>query len=246
MPSYEASHEYDKRGHRNHQPPMPAIPVMPPHAGNQQRHPPPQGNPQQFNRGGPAPPRNGPPPQNYAIDAHKRGGMGPSQPPYPYPQGGPIPPYALPNGGAFPPHPPPNGYRNGPPPPPGSYGPGYGGPGPLPPPGQFMPHPSRPPYGVGPSGGNRGMPPRNSDRRDMPRNDRNDRRDMPRNNAPGPPPMRLPLNCNLPPRPIAPLGSVPPPDNDRYRGGGYNDRRSEPHPSDDVPDGPPSGALNYG
>ncbi len=64
-------------GHRNHQPPMPAIPVMPPHAGNQQRHPPPQGNPQQFNRGGPGPPRNGPPPQNYAIDAHKRGGMGP-------------------------------------------------------------------------------------------------------------------------------------------------------------------------
>ncbi len=245
MPSYEASHEYDKRGHRNHQPPMPAIPVMPPHAGNQQRHPPPQGNPQQFNRGGPGPPGTALRHKTMPLTHTSAAGWGPPSPHIPILKAvrsrhtrSPTAALSTPPTAQW--------LSQRPPPPPGSYGPGYGGPGPLPPPGQFMPHPARPPYGVGPPGGNRGMPPRNSDRRDMPRNDRNDRRDMPRNNASGPPPMRLPPNPNLPPRPIAPLGSVPPPDNDRYRGGGYNDRRGEAHASDDVPDGLPSGALNYG
>ncbi|KAF8201411.1 kinase-like domain-containing protein [Pholiota molesta] len=238
MPSYEASHEYDKRGHRNH-PPMPAVPPMPAHVGNQQRHPPPLGNQQQFNRGGPGP-RGGPPPpmppHNYPPDLHKRGMNNP--PPYHLQQQGPPGPHPL---GPPPPHQPhPDQYRHGPPPPPGAFNAGHPAP-PWPswPPGAYPP-PNRPPP---PPQGD--MPPRN-DRRDMP----------PRNNPPPMPSSRLPPNPNLPPRPAAPLGTAPM--DERYRvggtgggggGGGYNERRSEHPPPpvpDDVSDGPPGGVLNYG
>lgn len=257
MPSYEASHEYDKRGHRNH-PPMPAVPPMPAHVGNQQRHPPPVGNQQQFNRGGPGPgqgqgpgPRGGPPPpmppHNYPPDVHKRGGvMNSAPPPYLLQQRGPPAPHPLGPPLQHQPHP--DQHRNGPPPPPGgAFNAGHTVP-PWPPWQPVVyPPPNRPPPQIGGGEWNRGMLQRN-DRRDMP--PRNERRDMPPRNNPPMPSSRLPLNPNLPPRPLAPLGTAPM--DERYRvggtgSGGYNDRRNE-HPlvTDDAPDGPPGGVLNYG
>ncbi|KAJ3508694.1 hypothetical protein NLJ89_g5613 [Agrocybe chaxingu] len=271
LPSYEASHEFDKRGHRNHHPmPLPAGPplqVQPvPHAHNQMRGGPPQGNPQ-FNRG-----PGGPPNQNQhqrhqygnGPDMHRRGG----------PPGGQPGNYPAPN------HPRPHNMgMNGPGPgrPPAvmgfGNGPGQGGPPPMgmpsmagmpgmPP--QFPPHPL--PYGRSgdppPGAVYGGVPPQpplavqfplNPPRPPFPSHHqgnrppmRNDRQRESRNNDPPPPPRTssLPTNPNLPPRPAAPLGSgARDGERDRerdrvYRGAGRND---PPGPGE-----PPVGALNYG
>ncbi|KDR68381.1 hypothetical protein GALMADRAFT_257032 [Galerina marginata CBS 339.88] len=275
MPSYEASHEFDKRGHRNH-PPMPAMPPAQMHHGNQYRHPPPPGN-QQFNRGGQ---RGGPPQHGHGPDSNRRGpGPGPGQGP---PQFPPPPSHGLPN----PPHLHPPAFRGGPshhqhgPPPHGgphphgqpplhgqshlSHGQTYPPVPPPPPPGQPIngpPHNYYPPYnnnhGGHPPPGQHSRPPYGS----MPggrgghQGPRNDRRGESSRNMPSSAPAsgpRLPPNPNLPARPTAPLGvQVGGRDNDRERHSrsGPTDRRGDlpapPMPGESA-DGPPAAGLNYG
>jgi len=79
LPSYEASHEFDKRGHRNHHLPLPAGPLPQAPPDNLNRHLQPPNNPQ-FNRGGP-PPGLPAPPHAYPGDGPRHGG--PGGPPYP-------------------------------------------------------------------------------------------------------------------------------------------------------------------
>ena len=120
LPVYEASHEFDKRAHRNHHPPPNPIP-MPNMLNAPNSHLNPQGGPPgppvQFNRGGPPPPKLQP---NFYP--------GPPPPPNPHHRHHSS-------------HPPPHGHMPGPrqrfmPPPPQSHGflPGRGYPGPYPPP----------------------------------------------------------------------------------------------------------------
>ncbi|PPQ88532.1 hypothetical protein CVT25_009912 [Psilocybe cyanescens] len=110
LPTYEASHEFDKRGHRNHQP-MPQGPPPGIHHVNQQR---PHGNPP-FNRGGPS---RGQHFQQQQQHPYGGGGMdrrGPRQAFPPGPPNGPHPTF----GGL---HPPPHhNLHHGLPPPP-SFG----------------------------------------------------------------------------------------------------------------------------
>ncbi|KAF5351252.1 hypothetical protein D9756_008328 [Leucocoprinus leucothites] len=116
LPVYEASHEFDKRAHRNHHPPPNPLPIP-----NMPNIPNPQFNPQvpgHFNHGGPPPPQ---PQPNF------------------YPGGPPPPPNAHHHHPPYPP--PPHGHAQGPgpgfiqPPPHGhGYMPGRGPPGPYPPP----------------------------------------------------------------------------------------------------------------
>ncbi|KAI8986665.1 kinase-like domain-containing protein [Trametes punicea] len=111
LPTYEASHEFDKRG-RRHQPPpgppmphhpdMPSRPLPPPTGALHHGRPPP---PRESFRNGPPPPRYPPPP-------------GPGMPPTSYPH---LPPAPYPPYGALPPIPPPTlppiSLRPGQPPP---------------------------------------------------------------------------------------------------------------------------------
>ena len=71
LPSYEASHEFDKRGHRNYHAPLPAGPPPQVPPDNLNRHSQP---PNHFNRGPPP----GLPPHAYPNDGPRHGG-----PPYP-------------------------------------------------------------------------------------------------------------------------------------------------------------------
>lgn len=94
LPSYESSHEFDKRGHRNHHPPLPAGPPPQAPPDHLPRHLQPPNNPQ-FNRGAP-PPGLPPPPHAYPNDGPRHGLGGP-----PYPPPGPHPapsrgPHAMP------------------------------------------------------------------------------------------------------------------------------------------------------
>jgi len=227
MPSYEASHEFDKRGHRNQMPPGPQM-----NQSNQQRHAP--GNPQFNNRNVPK----GPAPLHYGGGGGDMNRRGPPGPPHSFvpPQHG-LPPLQ---------HGPPGGFRNGPPPylsgpplhgnmpphhgppfqngppnqMPGSFG-QYGGP----PPNQFPPGPPRSFVS---------MPGRN-----QPPGPRGDRRDGPRNNnVSNGPHKTLPSNPNLPPKPVT--ISAGPSHNDRQRGN-YVDRR----PPGESDSGLASGVLNY-
>ncbi|KAF8804638.1 hypothetical protein BYT27DRAFT_6694247 [Phlegmacium glaucopus] len=227
LPSYEASHEFDKRGHRNYHVPPPAGPPQAP-PENLNRHLQPPNNPQ-FNRGGP-PPGLPAPPHAYPGDGPRHGGPG----------------YGGPGG---PPHPPPTGPHN-------VHAPFRAGaphamPGPMP--FNSMNRPTVPYNGYRPpqpaplhyNKGHHGHHP-------GPRNDRWEPRGGHNTNNQSRPPVPLP--AHLPPRPVAPLGTT---DNDRDRGhyrggGGHNNRRPDPPSADggggggELPDKPVGAALNYG
>ncbi|TFK41515.1 kinase-like domain-containing protein [Crucibulum laeve] len=235
LPSYEASHEFDKRGHRNQHHPPPGIPLPVEPSHNQ---PPPIMNPPlHLGRNGPPPTREmfhqGPPRQQYGGPGH---GPLPNFPPHGshgppgyHPQHGPPPGVSGPHPtqnflpppppGSFPhmipqqqqPLPPGAGWR-------GNHGPGYGG-------GGYRG--SGPPRG---GGGGGGWAPRH------------------------PPP-------NLPARPTAPLGTRDghggQRDGHSAQRGGHggqrdwhgsqrdHDRRGEPNGHAPGPPGGPE-PLNYG
>ncbi|KAF8156827.1 kinase-like domain-containing protein [Crassisporium funariophilum] len=248
LPSYEASHEFDKRGHRNHHHPLPGVPNIVVHPETHGRHLQP---PNHFNR---QPNGAGGPP--YGNDPHRHGGPG-GGPPHGHPPG-----LANPHQANFRPGPHnahSNSYRNGPPPhggPPPMPGlsfarpTGSSGPLPLPtlagqtypPPPEYMfartrnqpPYHDRGPQGKGqpyPSGG-RGD---RGDHWDSARNQRHNRNYG--NSAIGiRPPMQLP--SHLPPRPVAPLGAS----REGDQRGGPTDGRGEPA----AEGGGGGGALNYG
>ena len=116
LPSYEASHEFDKRGHRNHHAPLPAGPPPQAPPDYHTRHLQPPNNPH-FNRG--PPPGLPPPPHVYPSDGPRHGG--PGGPPYPPPPPGPHNVHPVPFPG---PHPMPMLYNsNLPPAPHNSYRP---------------------------------------------------------------------------------------------------------------------------
>ncbi|KIJ99078.1 hypothetical protein K443DRAFT_680230 [Laccaria amethystina LaAM-08-1] len=223
LPSYEASHEYDKRGHRNIHGGPPAQPRH--HDGHLRPSnlPPPIGHHPRNHRGGPPPPRDmfnsGPP-----RDMFNSG--------------------APPHNGGYPPNPPP---PNGLPPPtrgPPNFHPSNQGPHrPGPPPGQHH----GPPYGRGPPGGPPGSyPPRQQGQgQGRPGHQGGGgpgfgRREW-ESRGPGAPLPRH-SNPNLPPRPPAPLGA---PEIRESRGGprgsGPQDKRGEPNGT-----GNGAGGLNYG
>ncbi|PPQ72284.1 hypothetical protein CVT24_004673 [Panaeolus cyanescens] len=222
MPSYEPSHEFDKRGHRNHHPPLPAVPQMQMGDHHQNRHghggvAPPGGG---FNRHGPGGPMGM---NNMGMGP---GGMGgpPGLPPPPQIHGGPQYGGQGPGGGYD------RGRRQGGGPPMGGMGPGGGG-GPgynRGGGGQGMPPPPNGPGGHGRQGyGGGGQGRYNAMQR--------------RTVIPG-------LIPGLPPRPAAPMGiggngpereRVPPPG----RGPRYNSSNSN---SNQGPGGEGGGGLNYG
>ncbi|KXN91809.1 putative cyclin-dependent kinase 9 [Leucoagaricus sp. SymC.cos] len=206
LPVYEASHEFDKRAHRNHHPPPNPIPIpnMPNMPNMPNPNPPfnPQaGPPVHFNRGGPPAPQppnfypGGPPPP--APNPHHHHHHHPSYPP--------PPPGHVPGPGFVPPPPP---HTHG-------FMPGRGPPGPYPPPPGMHHHnhinhhnsrggSGRP--GAGSGGGYRGG---------------GNRADQRHHNEP--PKSTLPRPAHLPPKPMMPQGALP---NERpgppggHRGGG--------------------------
>ncbi|KAF8636357.1 hypothetical protein AX16_011008 [Volvariella volvacea WC 439] len=226
LPSYEPSHEFDKRGHRNQHPP----PQLPPPTVPQDPHYPP-------------PPPAGPHPHNYPHPHHR--------PPPPPGHHGP-PPGPLPPGGYFNPH----HHRNHPPAPPMPVPPPNQpvalapmrfdpqnmrmnpvGPPPLPPtqPPGFPPHGGMPGYPNGP-GGPMGHP------HAHPGSGRGPPRAPGRNNnihsgGQG----GLPRPSHLPMRPPVPLGTRPGGGNT----GGAGGRRPPPPPPPPPPQSG-SGGLNYG
>ncbi|KAG5638003.1 hypothetical protein H0H81_002271 [Sphagnurus paluster] len=245
LPSYEASHEFDKRGQRHHQPPPNAFPhAFPPH---QQHNPQNQHNPHQqqhqqhqYN--------NRPPPQQ-----HMGGGLGMHRNPHPShnQRHMPYPPQHQHHGP--PPHgPPPHGPSiHGPqgPPPHGPYPGAPLGPGPGPGPGfEGRNNHHGPPsqYHNPRYSGGRGGPPQyhhsNNNNNRPPRG----RDDSSGGSGGGPRPSH-----HLPPRPPAPQGSAQMPGNS---GGGFPQRDNVPGgPRRGEHQGPPPGGggtgeekLNYG
>ena len=160
MPSYEASHEFDKRGHRHHQP-MPAIRPPPP-AGRHGEPPHQPGANPPFNNRHPQDRRHGGRPERRGPPVGPVG-HGPHGGPPPYLNVNFPPHHHPPNGPLYTNHPGPTGYYSGPEPLPGPplppgmplaqmYGPGGIPPSELPtgmviPYGPPAPYPvARPPY----------------------------------------------------------------------------------------------------
>ncbi|KAJ3570454.1 hypothetical protein NP233_g4392 [Leucocoprinus birnbaumii] len=143
LPVYEASHEFDKRAHRNHHPPPNGIPIP-----NMPNIPNPQfnsqgggGPPGHFNRGGPPPQQQPHQPGFYPPPPHHHQHHHHHHQPYPPPHHGPGPGFIPPPG-----PPGPHGHHGFMPPPP----PGRGPPGGYPaPPGM---------HHAGGNPGNRGRP----------------------------------------------------------------------------------------
>ncbi|KAF9450218.1 Pkinase-domain-containing protein [Macrolepiota fuliginosa MF-IS2] len=196
MPVYEASHEFDKRAHRNlHAPPAP-IPI--PHNQPFNPHNPQGGPPPHFNRNGPGPPNfypGGPPPPPPNAHHHQ---------PYPPPPHGHGPPGPGPGFA-----PPPHGH---------GFPPGRGPPGSYPPPPgmhhhNHSNHTNQRPGGGRPGGGggyhNRGG---------------GNRGDQRHNNEPPKPTLLRP--SHLPAKPVLPQGGGPPerpmPGGGHRGGGGAN------------------------
>ena len=222
LPSYEASHEFDKRGHRNYHAPLPAGPPPQPPPENLTRHLQPPNN-SQFNRG--LPPTL--PAHAYPSDGPRHGA--PGAPPYPPP---PIGPHNI--------HPVP--FRTGVPPPPMS--------GPMPfnsmnrPPmpynGYRPPQPAPPHYNKGYHG------------HPGPRNDRWEPRGGHNNNNHQSRPLPLPAHLPPRPlAPLGTSDNHRDRGNYRG-GGGHNHRRPDPPGSGggggggEVPGEPTGAALNYG